>query len=138
VLLLLAGFAPFIAIKMFHFAGDSLHSVHAQAGAARAGTEAIVAAPRKVNGTVSQGRLLGVNLANATGGNGGSRGTGGQRSEPSTPRPAPGVTRRSSTDTTTERSRPGTEPRTGAQSADQAATRRAEPAKAATAGEAHR
>ena len=35
--LLLAGFAPWIAIKMVHFAGDAFHTVHAQAGAAGMG-----------------------------------------------------------------------------------------------------
>ena len=29
--LLLAGFAPWIAIKMVHFAGDTFHAVHSQA-----------------------------------------------------------------------------------------------------------
>jgi hypothetical protein len=59
VLLLLAGLAPWMAIKMFHFAGDSLHAVHSQAQAARAGTQSMVAAPRKVNTAMSQGRSLG-------------------------------------------------------------------------------
>jgi type IV secretion system protein TrbL len=72
VLLLLAGFAPWIAIKMFHFAGDSLHAVHAQANAARSGTHSIVAAPRKVNSSMMTARSLG----------GGSRST----------RPAPAYT----------------------------------------------
>jgi len=58
VLLLLAGFAPWIAIKMFHFAGDSLHSVHAQANAARAGTQSVVAAPRKMSSTLMTGRSM--------------------------------------------------------------------------------
>jgi hypothetical protein len=53
VLLLMAGFAPWIAIKMFHFAGDSLHAVHSQAAAARSGTQTVVAAPRKVSATMS-------------------------------------------------------------------------------------
>jgi hypothetical protein len=42
VLLLLAGFAPWIAIKMFQFAGDSLHVVHSQAVAASSGTRSFV------------------------------------------------------------------------------------------------
>ena len=58
VLLLLAGLAPWVAIRMFHFAGDSLHAVHQQAHAARAGTQAVVAAPRKVTSAVGQGRAL--------------------------------------------------------------------------------
>jgi type IV secretion system protein TrbL len=58
VLLLLAGFAPWIAIKMFHFAGDSLHSVHVQANAARAGTQSVVTAPRKMSSTLMTGRAM--------------------------------------------------------------------------------
>jgi hypothetical protein len=58
VLLLLAGLAPWIAIKMFHFAGDSLHAVHAQAQGARSGTQTMVAAPRKVSGVMAQGRSM--------------------------------------------------------------------------------
>jgi len=67
VLLLLAGFAPWIAIKMFHFAGDSLHAVHAQAAAAHSGTQAIVAAPRKVTNTMAIGRSLARTATPSTG-----------------------------------------------------------------------
>jgi type IV secretion system protein TrbL len=67
VLLLLAGFAPWIAIKMFHFAGDSLHAVHAQAAAAHSGTQTIVAAPRKVSNTMATGRSLARNATPSTG-----------------------------------------------------------------------
>jgi type IV secretion system protein TrbL len=63
VLLLMAGLAPWIAIKMFHFAGDSLHAVHAQAQAARSGTQTMVAAPRKVNGYMAQGHSIGTTMA---------------------------------------------------------------------------
>jgi type IV secretion system protein TrbL len=65
VLLLVAGLAPFIAIKMFHFAGDSLHSVHDQAQGARSAAQGMVAAPRKVSGVMSQGRSIGGNLSGA-------------------------------------------------------------------------
>jgi hypothetical protein len=65
VLLLMAGLAPFIAIKMFHFAGDSLHSVHAQAQGARSGAQTMIAAPSKISGAVSQGRSMGGNLTAA-------------------------------------------------------------------------
>jgi type IV secretion system protein TrbL len=67
VLLLLAGFAPWIAIKMFHFAGDSLHAVHAQAAAAHSGTQTIITAPRKVNNTMATGRSLARNATPSTG-----------------------------------------------------------------------
>jgi len=68
VLLLMAGFAPWIAIKMFHFAGDSLHSVHAQADAARSGTQSVVAAPRKVSSTMNTGRSLSARSGGGAGG----------------------------------------------------------------------
>jgi type IV secretion system protein TrbL len=45
--LLLAGFAPWLAIKMVHFTGDAFHHVHAQAAAAQSGVVAVVAAPQK-------------------------------------------------------------------------------------------
>jgi type IV secretion system protein TrbL len=48
VLLLLCGFAPYIAIKMFHFAGDTLHAAHLAVGHARSGVDSAVAAPQKV------------------------------------------------------------------------------------------
>jgi hypothetical protein len=46
--LLLAGFAPWLAIKMVHFAGDSFHVAHQQAGAAVSGGRTVVAAPQKM------------------------------------------------------------------------------------------
>jgi type IV secretion system protein TrbL len=51
LILLLAGFAPWIAIKMVHFAGESFHAVHAQAGTAAAGAQTVIAAPQKVAAT---------------------------------------------------------------------------------------
>ena len=52
--LLLAGFAPWIAIKMVHFAGDSFHAVHAQAATAASGARSVVAAPQKVASTAQR------------------------------------------------------------------------------------
>jgi hypothetical protein len=46
--LLLAGFAPWIAIKMVHFAGDTFHAVHGHAQTATAGGQTVVAAPQKI------------------------------------------------------------------------------------------
>jgi type IV secretion system protein TrbL len=65
VLLLMAGFAPWLAIKMFHFAGESLHAVHAQAAAASAGTHSVVAAPRKVSNTMATGRMMSASASHA-------------------------------------------------------------------------
>jgi len=70
VLLLLAGLAPWIAIKMFHFTGDSLHAVHAQAGAARAGIQSVVAAPRKVNSSMPAARSFGSRAPSPVGSSG--------------------------------------------------------------------
>jgi hypothetical protein len=81
VLLLMAGFAPWIAIKMFHFAGDSLHAVHQQAAAARAGTQSVIAAPRKVNASVMSGR----SIANAATGGAPSASSSGAGGGPRTP-----------------------------------------------------
>jgi type IV secretion system protein TrbL len=49
LILLLGGFAPWAAIKMFHFTGDALGSAHARAAQAPAGARAVLAAPQKVN-----------------------------------------------------------------------------------------
>lgn len=46
--LLLAGLAPWMAIKMVHFAGDSFEHVHAQATAAAHGARQVAEAPQKV------------------------------------------------------------------------------------------
>jgi hypothetical protein len=57
--LLLAGFAPWIAIKMVHFVGDSFHGVHGQAVAATTGGRAAVAAPQKVATTAARTKSFG-------------------------------------------------------------------------------
>ena len=54
LILLLAGFAPWAAIKMFHFTGDALHSAHATAMAAPSGARTVLSAPQKVNVMHSQ------------------------------------------------------------------------------------
>lgn len=54
LILLLAGFAPWAAIKMFHFTGDALHSAHATAMAAPSGARTVLNAPQKVNVMHSQ------------------------------------------------------------------------------------
>jgi type IV secretion system protein TrbL len=86
VLLLLAGLAPWIAIKMFHFAGDSLHAVHAQAQGARSGAQTMVAAPRKVSGVMAQGRSMG---GGGVAGQGPTVSTVSQRGITSSPTPRP-------------------------------------------------
>ena len=54
LILLLAGFAPWLAIKMFHFTGDALHTAHASAATASNGARAVLGAPQKVNTMHSQ------------------------------------------------------------------------------------
>lgn len=56
--LLLAGFAPWLAIKMVHFAGDSFHLAHSQAAAAGTGARTVVAAPQKMASTYQRHRTL--------------------------------------------------------------------------------
>jgi hypothetical protein len=56
--LLLAGFAPWLAIKMVHFAGDSFHLAHSQAAAAGTGARTVVAAPQKMASTLQRHRTL--------------------------------------------------------------------------------
>jgi hypothetical protein len=54
LILLMGGFAPWVAIKMFHFAGDSLHSAHAVAAQAPSGARVALGAPQKVNNLHTQ------------------------------------------------------------------------------------
>ena len=54
----MGGLAPWVAIKMFHFAGDTLYAAHATAAQGSAGARSIVAAPRKVSSLQSQARSL--------------------------------------------------------------------------------
>jgi type IV secretion system protein TrbL len=54
LILLLAGFAPWAAIKMFHFTGDALHTAHATALTAPNGARTVLGAPQKVNVMHSQ------------------------------------------------------------------------------------
>jgi type IV secretion system protein TrbL len=48
LILLMGGFSPWIAIKMFSFAGDTLHAAHVTAAQASTGARSVVAAPQKV------------------------------------------------------------------------------------------
>ena len=86
--LLLAGFAPWIAIKMVHFAGDSLHAVHAQAATATAGAQTLVAAPQKAMAVLSRGQGY---AAVANGGpRSGAAMPGGRQAKPGMPAGAGG------------------------------------------------
>jgi type IV secretion system protein TrbL len=52
--LLLAGFAPWLAVKMVHFAGDAIQAVHVQATSATTGGRSAAAVPQKVAGAASR------------------------------------------------------------------------------------
>jgi type IV secretion system protein TrbL len=54
LILLMGGFAPWAAIKMFHFTGDALHTAHASVAAAPSGARTLVSAPQKLNAMHSQ------------------------------------------------------------------------------------
>jgi len=58
LILLMGGFAPWVAIRMFHFAGDTLYSAHATAAQGSAGARAVVSAPRKVSSAQWQAHSL--------------------------------------------------------------------------------
>lgn len=75
--LLLAGFAPWIAIKMVHFAGDAFHTVHAQAAGASAGARSAVAMPQKVLALSTPLGAAGRAAAVAGAGRGGAAGQSG-------------------------------------------------------------
>jgi type IV secretion system protein TrbL len=82
LLLALGGFAPLMALKMVHFAGEGVQHLHAQAAAARTHAQAIAATPQKVHGLATR--------MSSTSGNGSGRmrpddgGTAGMR-QPRTP-----------------------------------------------------
>ncbi len=48
LVLLMGGLAPWIAIKLFTFVGESLHVAHLQAAQATTGARAVISAPQKV------------------------------------------------------------------------------------------
>lgn len=65
LILMMGGFAPWMAMRMFSFAGDTIHAAHASVGQATAGGHAVIAAPQKVSsmawtassiGSIARGR----------------------------------------------------------------------------------
>jgi hypothetical protein len=56
LILLLAGLAPWVAIRMFHFAGDALHAAHATATQATAGGTTLASMPQKASRLYFQGQ----------------------------------------------------------------------------------
>jgi hypothetical protein len=104
LILLMGGFAPWVAIKMVHFAGDSFHQVHSQAQSAHAGRQAVTSAPQKVaNLANTASTMTGVASKLSGGVGGGTRGAnpGGKSGDdpgsagvfvkrPTIPTPGPG------------------------------------------------
>lgn len=86
LILLMGGFAPWLAIKLVHFGGDQFQQVHGHVRAATAGAQTVAAAPQKVQNMTA--RFGGTPGASANGrrshGSGGSRGNG----QVGTPKPA--------------------------------------------------
>ena len=56
MILLLGGLAPWVAVKMFHFAGDSLQAAHMTASQATTGASTLMAIPQKASRLYFQGR----------------------------------------------------------------------------------
>lgn len=76
-LILLTGrLAPWIAIRMFHFAGDTLYSAPATVAQGSAGARSIVAAPQKVSSAQWQARSLASTLRGRPAWGGGPAGPG--------------------------------------------------------------
>ncbi|TQM61730.1 hypothetical protein [Humibacillus xanthopallidus] len=86
LILLLGGLAPWAAIRMFHFAGDSLYAAHSVARQSGAGAQSVISGPQKVAALQGQARALSAGFG-PRGGSGGGRG-GGATTPPSPQRPA--------------------------------------------------
>jgi type IV secretion system protein TrbL len=84
LVLSLAGFAPWLALKLVHFSGDQFHQLHALAGAATGGAQAAAAAPQKAAAWKATAAGFGASAARlgaagpgvAQSGQGGPAGTG--------------------------------------------------------------
>ena len=77
LILLMGGLAPWVAIRMFHFAGDTLYAAHATAAQGSAGAHSIVAAPQKVSSAQWQARSLTSSARGLAGWGSGPAGSGG-------------------------------------------------------------
>jgi hypothetical protein len=58
LVLLLGGLSPWLAIRMFHFAGDTLYAAQATSGHATSGARAAISAPQKVAAITTQARAI--------------------------------------------------------------------------------
>ena len=69
LILLMGGFAPWLAIKLVHFGGDHFHQVHSHARAAVAGAQSVAAAPQKAQAMAGRLGAGGLGAASALGSN---------------------------------------------------------------------
>ena len=69
LILLMGGFAPWLAIKLVHFGGDHFHQVHGHAQAALAGAQSVAAAPQKAQAMAGRFGAAGLGAASAGGPN---------------------------------------------------------------------
>jgi len=79
VVLLLAAFAPWVALKTVHFAGDHMAQLHAHATSATAGATTAIGAPQKLSAMMPTSRG---GAPGAPGGSGAERPTGPPRDGP--------------------------------------------------------
>ena len=86
LILLLGGLAPWVAIRMFHFAGDSLYAAHSVARESAAGAQSVIHGPQKVAALQGTARSLSGGFGSRGGGYGG--GWGGGRGGGMPPAPA--------------------------------------------------
>jgi hypothetical protein len=90
LVLALAGFAPWLALKMVHWTGDQFHHLHTMAATSTAGAQKVMAAPQKVRplamaamggGAAAAGAGAGGGGAGAGAGAGAEAGAGGAAGE---------------------------------------------------------
>jgi len=97
LILLLAGLAPWVALKTVHFADDHMAELHAHAGSATAGASTVIAAPQKISNIAAQGKSMVGGRSGAPGptgpggvGGGGVGGGVGNATAAGTPSTGPG------------------------------------------------
>ena len=67
LILLMGGFAPWLAIRLVHFGGEHFHQVHGQARSALAGAQSVAAAPQKAQAMAGRVGGGGLGAASAAG-----------------------------------------------------------------------
>ena len=92
LILVMAGLSPWMAIKLVHFAGDSLHTVHGQAASTAVGAQRVASAPQKITALrpTSPSRGASSSLGGEQSSTGQGSGGGGQVSPAKPASPASG------------------------------------------------